>query len=168
MADEAAVIDNRSGSAPATSEAETGTNMDVKSETASPEVTEAVVEAVVTEVETAQTVPAEAISETPAAVETVSDGSTTVRFVAENVIEVETVAIETTVAVPSAADTAAELDRILAEAGLTMASTDPEKLRKVQEDTPVEAETAKPPVRRRRKAVVIDDGPLVQVDTRKE
>lgn len=168
MADEAAVIDNRSGNAPATSEAETGTNMDVKSETASPEVTEAVVEAVVTEVETAQTVPAEAISETPAAVETVSDGSTTVRFVAENVIEVETVAIETTVAVPSAADTAAELDRILAEAGLTMASTDPEKLRKVQEDTPVEAETAKPPVRRRRKAVVIDDGPLVQVDTRKE
>ena len=168
MADEAAVIDNRSGNAPATSEAETGTNMDVKSETASPEVTEAVVEAVVTEVETAQTVPAEAISETPAAVETVSDGSSTVRFVAENVIEVETVAIETTGAVPSAADTAAELDRILAEAGLTMASTDPEKLRKVQEDTPVEAETAKPPVRRRRKAVVIDDGPLVQVDTRKE
>ena len=49
-----------------------------------------------------------------------------------------------------------------------MASTDPEKLKKVQEDSPVEVEAAKPPVRRRRKAVVIDDGPLVQVDTRKE
>lgn len=83
-------------------------------------------------------------------------------------IEVETVSVQTTVAAPSAADAAAELDRILAEAGLTMASTDPEKLKKVQEDSPVEVEAAKPPVRRRRKAVVIDDGPLVQVDTRKE
>lgn len=124
---------------------------------------------VITEVDTAETVPAETVSETPVPVETVSDGSTTVRFVDENVIEVETVTVETTVVAPSPAEAAAELDRILAEAGLTMASTDPEKLKKVQDASPeAEAEPAKPPVRRRRKAVVVDDGPLVQVDTRKE
>ena len=164
--EEAVVIENGSVEVPVVSGAETDTA--AKPETPAPVVTEAVVEPVVTEVETAQTIPAEAVFETPVAVETVSEGSTTVRFVAENVIEVETVSVQTTVAAPSAADAAAELDRILAEAGLTMASTDPEKLKKVQEDSPVEVEAAKPPVRRRRKAVVIDDGPLVQVDTRKE
>ncbi len=163
-AEDAVVIENDPVEVPVVTEADVAE----KPETPAQAVTEAVVEPVVTEVETAQTVPAEAISETPATVETVPDGTTTVRFVAENVIEVETVSVETTVAAPSAADAAAELDRILAEAGLTMASTDPEKLKKVQESTPGEAEAAKPPVRRRRKPVVIDEGPLVQVDTRKE
>lgn len=166
MAEDAVVIENGTVEAPVVSGTETDTR--AKPETSAPAATEAVVEPVVTEVETAQTVPDEAVSEAPVAVETVSDGSTTVRFVAENVIEVETVSVETTVSAPSAADAAAELDRILAEAGLTMASTDPEKLKKVQENTPAEVEAAKPPVRRRRKTVVIDDGPLVQVDTRKE
>ena len=136
-------------------------------ETAKPDTPE-VTEPVVTEPQTVQTVAAEAVSETDTAVKTVSRETTAVRFIAENVIEVETVSPETAVAVPSPADAAAELDRILAEAGLTMASTDPEKLKKVQENSPVEAEPVKPPVRRRRKTVVIDEGPLVQVDTRKE
>ncbi len=163
-AEDAVVIKNDPVEAPVMTEAD----VTAKTGTPAPAVTEAVVEPAVTKVETAQTVPAEAISETTAAVETVSDGTTTVRFVAENVIEVETVSVETIVVAPSAADTAAELDRILAEAGLTMASTDPEKLQKVQESVPAEADAVKAPVRRRRKTVVVEEGPLVQVDTRKE
>ncbi len=137
-----------------------------------PVVSEPVIEPVVTDVETEQTVPAGTVAETPVAVETVSDGTTAVRFVAENVIEVETVSVEAgapaPLPVPTPAEVSAELERILAEAGLTMASTDPEKLKKVQESTPEEAKAAKPPVRRRRKPVIIDEGPLIQVDTRKE
>lgn len=156
--EDAVIIENVSGEPAVKAEAENA----AKPET--PEVTEPVL----TELETADTVPAEAIRETPAAAETVSDDTTTVRFVAENVIEVETVSVKTSVVAPSPADAAAELDRILAEAGLTMASTDPEKLKKVQESSHVEAEPVKPPVRRRRKTTVVDEGPLVQVDTRKE
>lgn len=96
------------------------------------------------------------------------DDSTKVHFHSEKVIEVETVPVEPPVSVP-AADAAAELERILAEAGLTMASTDPEKLKKVQESaSQPEAEPLRRPVRRRRVPVVVDDGPLIQVDTRKE
>ena len=134
-------------------------------------VSEPVMKPVVAEIETVETVPAEAVSEMPVTVETVSEDTTSVRFVAENVIEVETVVVETgaSAPAPSAAEASAELERILAEAGLTMASTDPEKLKKVQETSPVvESEQAKPAVRRRRQAVVTDEGPLVQVDTKKE
>lgn len=166
-AEDAVIIENDSAETPVMTE--TGiSSTAAKSGKDSPAVSEALVEPVVTEIDTAQTVPADTISETPVAVETVSDGTTTVRFVAENVIEVETVSVQATVAAPSAADASAELDRILAEAGLTMASTDPEKLQKVQQNAPVEADAVKAPVRRSRKKVVIDDGPLVQVDTRKE
>lgn len=76
--------------------------------------------------------------------------------------------VASSVSVP-AADPVSELERILAEAGLTMASTDPEKMKKVQESRiQSETETVRRPVRRRRAPVVVDDGPLIQVDTRKE
>ena len=103
------------------------------------------------------------------AVETVEvDDSTKVHFYSEKLIEVETVSVEPSVA-EAAPDPAAELDRILAEAGLTMASTDPEKLKKVQESgSQPEVEPVRRPVRRRRAPVVVDEGPLIQVDTRKE
>jgi ribonuclease E len=57
----------------------------------------------------------------------------------------------------------AKLDEVLAQAGLQLASTDPEKLRAAQEAA------VAPPVRlgRARKPVVAPvDEPLVQVDTR--
>ena len=60
-----------------------------------------------------------------------------------------------------------DLAEILASAGLTLASTDPEKLRAAQENP----ETVQPPVRaprERRRAPVLPDEPLIQVDTRRE
>ncbi|WEF33172.1 Rne/Rng family ribonuclease [Pseudoduganella chitinolytica] len=60
---------------------------------------------------------------------------------------------------------AADLDALLASAGLQMASTDPAKLRAAQEAAAQEAPPA--PVRRQRKpAPVVADEPLVQVSTR--
>lgn len=74
--------------------------------------------------------------------------------------------------VPSApvatTDPVSELERILAEAGLTMASTDPQKMKRVRESQmQTETERVARPVRRRRAPVVVDEGPLIQVDTRK-
>lgn len=69
----------------------------------------------------------------------------------------------------SVANPVSELERILAEAGLTMASTDPEKMKKVQESRmSQETEPFKRPIRRKRVPVVVDEGPLIQVNTRKE
>ncbi len=66
-------------------------------------------------------------------------------------------------------DPASELERILAEAGLTMAATDPEKMKRVSESqTQTETKPVHRPVRRRKAPVVVDEGPLIQVDTRKE
>lgn len=64
------------------------------------------------------------------------------------------------------ADADIDLDKILQEAGLTMASTNPEKMKQLQ--TAMEQEEPAPrPVRRRRKRVVIvDEGPLIQVNTK--
>lgn len=72
---------------------------------------------------------------------------------------------EDAVAAP-AADPVAALENMLAAAGLTMAVTDPDKMKQVQESQP-QAETVKRPVRRRKPPVVVDEGPLIQVDTRK-
>ncbi len=102
-------------------------------------------------------------------VETVKlDESTTVHFYSDQVIEVETVPAETA-GTGSQTDSIAELERILAEAGLTMASTDPEKMKK-GEESPDQAETqaAPRPARRRRSPAVNDEGPLIQVVTRQE
>lgn len=68
-------------------------------------------------------------------------------------------------AAPAAAAAPANLDEVLGSAGLTLAATDPEKLRAAQEA----AAKAAAPVRlgRARKPVVVPvDEPLVQVDTR--
>ena len=151
--------------------------------TESPETREETVEETKT-VETEQPVIAEQPAEKPEpadisasgetditpVIETVEvDESTKVHFHSEKVIEVETVVVVPPVSEP-VADQLAELERILAEAGLTMASTDPEKLKKVQENvTPApEAEPASRPVRKRRVSVVANEEPLIQVDTRKE
>ena len=57
---------------------------------------------------------------------------------------------------------------VLASAGLTMASTDPEKWRQAQEKATQETvETASRPPRRRRMSPPVTDEPLIQVDTRK-
>jgi ribonuclease E len=58
---------------------------------------------------------------------------------------------------------------ILASAGLTMASTDPEKLRQAQERVAqaTAEEEASRPARRRRALPPVVDEPLIQVDTRK-
>ena len=47
-----------------------------------------------------------------------------------------------------------------------MAVTDPDKMKQVRESQPQD-ETVKRPVRRRKPPVVVDEGPLIQVDTRK-
>lgn len=60
-----------------------------------------------------------------------------------------------------------DLSEVLASAGLTMAATDPEKLRAAQE----KIETVQPParaVRERKRPPVLPDEPLIQVDTRHE
>ena len=60
------------------------------------------------------------------------------------------------------------LDNVLASAGLTMAATDPEKMRQAQERAVQTAtEEAPRPVRRRRTPPPVVDEPLIQVDTRK-
>ena len=63
-------------------------------------------------------------------------------------------------------DPVSALEKMLAEAGLTMAVTDPDKMKQVRESQPQD-ETVKRPVRRRKPPVVVDEGPLIQVDTRK-
>lgn len=73
----------------------------------------------------------------------------------------------TTAPAPVAATPAPKLDDMLAEAGLQLAATDPEKLRAAQ----AAAAQAATPVRvgRARKLVVVPvDEPLVQVDTSRQ
>ncbi len=73
----------------------------------------------------------------------------------------------TTAPAPVAATPAPKLDDMLAEAGLQLAATDPEKLRAAQ----AAAAQAATPVRvgRARKPVVVPvDEPLVQVDTSRQ
>ncbi|MDR0934487.1 MAG: Rne/Rng family ribonuclease [Burkholderiaceae bacterium] len=80
-------------------------------------------------------------------------------------LETEAIVITETVPQPATED----LDAVLASAGLTMASTDPEKLRQAQERAT--QETQEPPrrrePRRRREHHPVADEPLIQVDTRK-
>ncbi len=70
-------------------------------------------------------------------------------------------------AVAPSENLATDLDKILQEAGLTMASTDPEKMKRRQ-TAPLQEEQPVPhPVRRKRKRiVVVDEGPLIQVNTK--
>jgi len=69
------------------------------------------------------------------------------------------------VAAPAPAPVAADLDQALSQAGLQLASTDPEKLRAAQEAAAQAAPQQR--VGRARKPVVAPvDEPLVQVDTR--
>jgi ribonuclease E len=68
-------------------------------------------------------------------------------------------------ATASAAPPVADLNELLGAAGLTLASTDPEKLRAAQE----QAAQAAPPIRvprTRRAAPPPVDEPLIQIDTR--
>ena len=65
----------------------------------------------------------------------------------------------------TAAAPVADLNAILANAGLVMASTDPSKLRAVQEHAPVVEPVVRKP-RLRKPAPVVADEPLVQVDTK--
>ena len=67
------------------------------------------------------------------------------------------------------AEVTEDFSDVLASAGLTMAATDPEKLRQAQEkaaQATVEEEAPRP-VRRRRAQAPVADEPLVQVDTKK-
>lgn len=73
---------------------------------------------------------------------------------------------EDTSPAPAANDPVSALEKMLAEAGLTMAVTDPDKMKQVQENQQ-QVEAVKRPVRRRKPPVVADEGPLIQVDTRK-
>lgn len=59
-----------------------------------------------------------------------------------------------------------DLDKILKEAGLTMASTDPEKIKHLQELQQQESPTPRPVRRRRKRVVIVNEGPLIQVDTK--
>lgn len=66
------------------------------------------------------------------------------------------------------AEVVQDLSEALSAAGLTMAGTDPEKMRLAQEKTAQKTEAPAPrPVRRRRISAPVVDEPLVQVDTRK-
>lgn len=65
-------------------------------------------------------------------------------------------------------DAVADLEKILQSAGLTMASTNPEKMKKVQQ-AQQETEPAPQPLgRKRKKSVIVDEGPLIQVNTNPE
>jgi ribonuclease E len=68
-------------------------------------------------------------------------------------------------AVAAAPAPAANLDDLLANAGLTLASTDPHKLRAAQEAA-AQAAPAERPRRTRRATPPPADEPLIQVDTR--
>ncbi len=143
-----------------------------------------VVESVTVETDTvpeqAQTVETEAasVAETPVVTETVvreTVAEVPVAGAAEvaDMQEVPAVPVAEAVATtedtspaPAADDPVSALEKMLAEAGLTMAVTDPDKMKQVQENQP-QAEAVKRPVRRRKPPVVVDEGPLIQVDTRK-
>jgi ribonuclease E len=104
----------------------------------------------------------EVVAETPVEVAPVVE-EPVVAEAADTPVDKASAEPETTAASP-AVDAESELDRILKEAGLTMASTNPEKMRQVQA---TQVEEAPRPVRRRRKrVVVVDEGPLIQVDTK--
>jgi ribonuclease E len=82
-------------------------------------------------------------------------------------VQAEQVSTQAAQPVPAAAPQApaADLNELLGAAGLTLAATDPEKLRAAQEAAAQAAPAA--PVRRTRKAAPAPvDEPLIQVDTR--
>ncbi len=118
-------------------------------------------EVVTSEVDQVEVQP-EAVAETPVEVAPVVE-ETVAAEAADTLVEKAGAEAETT-AVSPAVDAENELDRILKEAGLTMASTNPEKMRQVQE-TQVE-EPPRPVRRRRKRVVIVDEGPLIQVDTK--
>jgi ribonuclease E len=66
---------------------------------------------------------------------------------------------------PAPVATVENLEAVLQAAGLTMAVTDPEKLRSVQQSTPTVVEQRVP--RERKPTPVIADEPLVQVETQR-
>jgi ribonuclease E len=66
---------------------------------------------------------------------------------------------------PAPVATVENLEAVLQVAGLTMAVTDPEKLRSVQQSTPAVVEQRVP--RERKPTPVIADEPLVQVETQR-
>ncbi|MBS1186034.1 MAG: Rne/Rng family ribonuclease [Burkholderiaceae bacterium] len=106
-------------------------------------------EAVAVEVETAPAPVVEAVAAVP-----VQPAAVVVANAAENA--------------PEAASGSDDISDILAAAGLTMATTDPEKVRAVQDSQPAQDEVV--PVRRRvrRPQQAVSDEPLVQVDTRRD
>ena len=87
--------------------------------------------------------------------------------VATEAVEAESSAAEAPVeeAAPKA-DTVTDLDKILQEAGLTMASTNPEKMKQLQAAMAQEEPAPRPVRRRRKRVVIVDEGPLIQVSTK--
>ena len=66
---------------------------------------------------------------------------------------------------PAPVATVENLEAVLQAAGLTMAVTDPDKLRSIQQSTPTVVEQRVP--RERKPTPVIADEPLVQVETQR-
>ena len=64
------------------------------------------------------------------------------------------------------AETETNLEKILQEAGLTMASTNPEKMKQLQAAMQAEEPAPRPVRRRRKRVVIVDEGPLIQVNTK--
>jgi len=131
------------------------------------EVAEPVVEAApesARQVEEVTQQPVSGVSETIASEQVVISEATFPAPIAEKTVETE-VPVQTQAPVPVTEQK--DLSEILASAGLTMASTDPEKLRASQAaiepvETPVRAR------RERKRPPVLPEEPLVQVDTRRD
>ncbi|MBR7070364.1 MAG: Rne/Rng family ribonuclease [Oxalobacter sp.] len=98
----------------------------------------------------------------PVAVQEISE-----TVVAETITATQSVD-ETPVAEKSGpvAETETNLEKILQEAGLTMASTNPEKMKQLQAAMQAEEPAPRPVRRRRKRVVIVDEGPLIQVNTK--
>ncbi|QGZ39282.1 ribonuclease E [Pseudoduganella flava] len=124
--------------------------------------TAVVTEPAAAEVATAEAVAEEAVAVTPQPVAAPAEAAP-----AEPVVQAAAPApAPAPVSAPAPAAPPANLDAILAAAGLQMAATDPAKLRAAQEAAAQEAQPARPR-RVRKPAPPVADEPLVQVDTRR-
>lgn len=91
-----------------------------------------------------------------------------VTLISSDVAETKKTDTVSPVSVP-AHDPVSDLEEVLAKAGLVIAATDPEKMKKFEESQEqTETKQVKRVLRRKRAPVVIDEGPLIQVVTRKE
>ncbi|MFD2366453.1 Rne/Rng family ribonuclease [Pseudoduganella sp. GCM10020061] len=121
--------------------------------------------------------PAEAPAEAPAAeaapaTEALADAVPATAWTPAETEVAPAAETRTTAAAPAAAiapapASTADLDSLLSAAGLSMASTDPAKLRAAQEQTAAVAAAAPRPRRERKPLPPAENEPLVQVDTRR-